>query len=220
MCGSELHPLSQTRICTECKELLPLIRGFTCQKCGAPLSYDVGFCYTCKKYYKEYSFEKMRSVYLYTGSLRKLILKFKYSNRYFLSKDFGLAMYETIKLYGFCNNVDFIIPVPLNIIRRIRRGYNQAELLASVVSVKTNIPMLKNILFRKKITKPQFNLSRTDRMANIKDSFFVKNDKIIKDKVILLIDDIVTTFSTVLTCSLALKTSGAQKVYVLALARD
>jgi ComF family protein len=183
--------------------------------------YDGGeYCYTCKKYPKEYAFDKMRSVYLYKDSLRSLILKFKYSDRSFLAKDFGLPMYETMKLHSFYNDAEFIIPVPLNIVRRIKRGYNQAELLANEISIKAAIPILKNALFRKKITKPQFKLSKLERAKNIKDSFFVKNIGILKDKSVILIDDIVTTSVTVSACSLALKTAGAKKVYVLTLARD
>ncbi|GHT57248.1 hypothetical protein AGMMS50233_10420 [Endomicrobiia bacterium] len=131
-----------------------------------------------------------------------------------------MAMNETLRQYNFYNDSDFVVPVPLNILRRIKRGYNQAELLAEEISLKTNIPLLKNVLFRKKITKPQFRLSKVERSKNIKGSFFVKNYVIIKNKTILLIDDIATTSITVSSCSLALKTAGAKKVYVLTLARD
>jgi ComF family protein len=220
LCADNLHSLSNNAICDKCRQSLPLIKGLVCQKCGLPL-YDGGeFCRECRKHSKEYKFDKMRSVFLYKDSMRKLILKFKYSNRYFLAQDFGLAMNETLKKYDFYNDSDFVIPVPLNILRQIKRGYNQAELLAKEISLKTNTPLLKNVLFRKKITKPQFKLSKIERSKNIKDSFFVKNEEVIKNKTILLIDDIATTSITVSLCSLALKTAGAKKVYVLTLARD
>jgi ComF family protein len=162
----------------------------------------------------------MRSVYWYKGSIRELILKFKYSNRIFLSKDFALAMYETMKSYDFYKNSEIIIPVPLNIVRKIKRGYNQAELLALELSLRSNIPVINNVLFRRKVTKPQFKLSKIEREKNIKNSFFVKNNEVIKNKSILLIDDVATTLSTVSACSLTLKNFGAKKVYVLTLARD
>jgi ComF family protein len=103
--------------------------------------------------------------------------------------------------------------------RRIKRGYNQAELLADELSIKTDIPVLKTILLRKKITKPQFKLSKTERFENIKNSFFVKDKEIIKGKNILLIDDIITTSSTVSACSVALKAYGVDKIFILTLAR-
>jgi ComF family protein len=188
--------------------------------CGAPLHSGETLCCICKKNSEEYKFDKMRSVYEYKGSVRKLILKFKYGNRTFLAKDFATDMHEIVKNNDFYQKADFIVPVPLNIIRKIKRGYNQSELLAKELSVKINIPVLKNVLLRRKITKPQFKLSRTERFRNIKDSFFIKNEKIIKGKNILLIDDIVTTSSTVCACSSVLKACGAHKIFVLILAMD
>jgi competence protein ComFC len=220
-CGKKLDYLSQARICGSCKKSFPAVKGLLCQKCGVPL-YDGGeHCYVCRKHPVEYCFDKMRSVYLYKDPPRSLILKFKYSNRTFLARDFALAMCETMKSHSFYSGTDFIIPVPINIVRRIKRGYNQTELLANEISRETNIPALNNVLFRSKITKPQFKLSKSERWKNIENSFFVQNNNsVIKDKTILLIDDIVTTSATVSSCSLVLKTAGAKKVYVLTLARD
>jgi len=221
VCRDKLDYLSQTRICSYCKSSFPIIKGLVCQKCGVPL-YDGGeYCYICRKHPAEYYFDKMRSVYLYRDQLRSLILRFKYSNRTFLAKDFALAMCKTIKSHSFYSEADFIIPVPINIVRRIKRGYNQTELLANEISLETNIPVLNGVLFRTKITKPQFKLSKFERRENIRNSFFVQNNSsVIKGKTILLVDDIVTTSATVSSCSLVLKTAGARKVYVLTLARD
>jgi ComF family protein len=219
-CEDDLNFISQTRICNKCKALFSLINGHVCQMCGAPLPQGGEFCFECKKNSKGYTFDKMRSVYEYKGLPRKLILKFKYSNRTFLAKDFATDMHETVKNNDFYQKTDFIIPVPLNIIRKIKRGYNQSQLLAEELAIKINIPVLKNVLFRKKITKPQFKLSRTERFKNIKNSFFVKNKKVIAGKNILLIDDIVTTSFTVCACSSVLKACGAHEIFVLTLARD
>ncbi|MDR1245237.1 MAG: ComF family protein [Endomicrobium sp.] len=219
-CGKDLISTSQTRICSMCKSSFSFINGHICQICGKSLSSGGEFCYECKKNPKGRMFDKMRSVYEYKGSVRKLILKFKYSNRTFLAKDFALDMYETTKNNDFYQESDFIISVPLNIIRKIKRGYNQSELLADELSVKANIPVLKNVLFRKKITKPQFKLSRAERFENIKNSFFVKNKESIIGKNILLIDDIVTTASTLSACSSALKSCGVDKIFILTLAKD
>ncbi|MDR1434222.1 ComF family protein [Candidatus Endomicrobiellum devescovinae] len=219
-CGKDLIFTSQTRICGMCKSSFSFIKGHICQMCGKPLSSGGEFCYECKKNSKRRTFDKMCSVYEYKGSVRKLILKFKYSNRTFLAKDFAADMYETMKNNDFYQESDFIISVPLNTIRKIRRGYNQSELLADELSIKANIPVLKNVLFRKKITKPQFKLSRVERFENIKNSFFVKNKELIRGKNILLIDDIITTASTLSACSSALKFCGADKIFILTLAKD
>jgi ComF family protein len=220
LCGKDLDAISKYKVCDKCKKSFSKIKGNICDKCGISLDLEESLCYICKKDLKIYSFDKLRAAYLYKDPLRKLILKFKYSNRAFLYKDFAFEMNSLIQEHNFLKNSDFIIPVPLNIFRRIKRGYNQTELLAKDISVTIGIPMLKNILLRRKITKPQFKLSKYERIKNMQNSFVVKNKNTIKNKTILLIDDIATTCSTVSVCAGMLKLAGAKSVYVLTLARD
>jgi ComF family protein len=208
------------RICEACKKSFSKNNGLICKKCGLPLKDGGEYCFVCGKNKKEYSFDVMRSAYLYEGALRKLILKFKYSARMFLSKDFGAEMSKTAAENGFCETTDIIIPVPLNIVRRVKRGYNQSALLAGAVSENIKKPVLYNVLYRKKITKPQFKLSKAERAENIKNSFLVKNAGSIKRKNILLVDDIATTAVTASACAQALKSAGASKVAVITVARD
>jgi ComF family protein len=220
LCGRDLDAVCKYRICNECKELFNKIKNNVCEKCGIPLDDGGSLCYICKKDLRIYNFDKLRSVYLYKGHLRRLILRFKYSKRVFLYKDFAFEMSKLTQEYEFFKDSDFIIPVPLNILRKLKRGYNQAELLAKDISIQTGIPMLTNILFRNKITKPQFQLSKLERLKNMNNSFVIKNESVIRNKTILLIDDIATTCSTVSVCAKVLKDGQAKKVYVLTLARD
>jgi len=162
----------------------------------------------------------MRSAYKYEDPIRKLVLKFKYSNRMFLAGELSEGMADTARNNVFFGETDIIIPVPLSIVRRIKRGYNQAELLAGELGKKISKPLAKNVLVRKKMTKPQFKLSKRERFENIKDSFTVKNKELIKNKNILLVDDIATTSATASACAKALKEAGCRKVYVITLARD
>jgi ComF family protein len=204
-------------------KIISFIFPVTCSCCGGDLdvSYEGRICPLCLM-----SFETtegggaMHSAYLYKDNLRKLILKFKYSGKMFLAKDFGAQMSEKFKKLPFYNETDCIIPVPLNIIRRIKRGYNQAELLSREISKQSSKPVFTNVLYRKKMTKPQFELSREERFDNLKRSFFIKNKDRIFKKNVLLIDDIITTGATISACAGALKRNGAKKIYALSLARD
>ena len=120
----------------------------------------------------------------------------------------------------FYEEIDFIIPVPLSLTRRIGRGYNQAGLLAQEMSKHCQKPLLSDVLKRSKITKPQFLLSKRERLENLKDSFTVKNADKIKGKTVLLVDDIITSGATVSECAGVLKSAGAKKIYAMSLARD
>jgi ComF family protein len=219
-CGKLMSSLSKNRICAKCIDEFPKIEGLICSKCGYPLEEGGEFCYICRKKQPKYAFNKLRSVFIYKDKIRDLILKFKYGNRTYLSEYFANTMANFINSNDFLRDADIIIPVPLNIFRRLKRGYNQAHLLAIKISKQTGIPYFKTILFRQKITKPQFKLSKKERFLNMQGSFYVKNKNLIKKKNVLLIDDICTTCATASNCAKVLKEAGAKRIYVLTLSRD
>ena len=204
-------------------QILSFVFPITFSCCGTDLdaSYGGRICASCMNAFpKIVSDDAAYSVFLYKDKARRLILKFKYGGKMFLAKDFGAQMANKFKELPFYDSIDCIVPVPLNIVRRIKRGYNQAELLSREISKLTQKPVAAKSLYRKKMTSPQFKLSKEERAKNVKGSFFVKNEEFIRDKTILLIDDIITTGATAAACMAALKQSGAKKVYVLSLARD
>lgn len=108
-------------------------------------------------------------------------------------------------------NADVLMPVPLFWWKKIRRGYNQAELLAQTISQETGIP-IQNVLTRVKNTKTQTRLSENERCDNVKNAFTVQTNDI-KDKKVLLIDDVLTTGATIQECARVLKDAGACEVY-------
>jgi competence protein ComFC len=113
-----------------------------------------------------------------------------------------------------------MVPIPLSKTKLRKRGYNQAEILAKSLSKRFFFPV-ENILKRVKDTKTQVGKSSVDRKLNIKDAFSLKNQKSkIKNQNIFLIDDVVTTGSTLKEAAKVLKRAGAKKVIGLTLARD
>ena len=219
-CGADLPASSTERVCDTCKDSLVKNDGLVCAKCGEFLPDGGEFCFKCRADKKRFHFDLLRSAYIYKDTLRKLVLKFKYSDRAFLAKTFSQEMTHTLIRSGFNSKTDLIIPVPLNIVRRVKRGYNQAALLADEIAQNVSKPVIKGVLARKRITRPQFKLTREKRFKNIENSFTVKDAKAIKNKNILLIDDVATTCATASACAKVLKQSGASRVFVLTLARD
>ncbi len=110
-----------------------------------------------------------------------------------------------------------IIAVPLSRKKQFKRGYNQSELIAKIIAKKSKIPYRKNILIKQKHNITQSNLNRKQRFENVKNVFKVTND--LKNKKILLIDDIYTTGATVNECARVLKKAGASEVVVYTVAR-
>lgn len=210
-------PIQQEKgICNKCKKSLPFIEGKACQKCGKPIQDLKGrtICFDCVKTSPIY--ERGWSVFIYEGMVKETIYRFKYGGHREYAKYLGHLMTKRIKSEELLE-VDLIIPIPIHINRKRKRGYNQAEELAKVVSKELGIPMDTSIITRIKDTKPQSGLSIVQRQNNIKKAFQIKDKINLEQMKILLVDDIYTTGTTINYCSTLLKKRGAKEIYFLSL---
>ena len=115
---------------------------------------------------------------------------------------------------------DIITPVPISNLRRRERGYNQSDLIAIKVAEFANITYYPKILIKIKNNKPQSTLNKEHRLENVKNVYKIQNLEKIKEKNILLFDDIYTTGATANECARLLKQAGAQELGILTLAKD
>lgn len=114
---------------------------------------------------------------------------------------------------------DCAIPVPLHPQRLREREFNQSAIIASVISSRFDIAMLTNVLLRQRYTKPQVELGFRERKENVEGAFILQNKEAVMGRNIILVDDVFTTGSTVNECAKVLKKNGAEKVYVITIAR-
>jgi ComF family protein len=159
------------------------------------------------------------SVGEYAGPLKKAIHRFKFKKKTHLADPLGVLMVKYLSRNLDINLIDLVVPVPLHEKRMKERGFNQAELLSLVLTKYYDVPTVAGTLFRVKHTHPQFDLPRAERFKNIRGAFEVKGGQILQDKNILLVDDILTTGSTVGECTRVLKSAGARAVHILTLSR-
>jgi ComF family protein len=157
-------------------------------------------------------FSKVIFYGLYEGILAEAISQMKFHGLKRLSKTLG-----TLLLDLELPVIDGILPVPLSVKGLRERGFNQALLMARVLSKSLQVPLFMDILWKKKETLPQIGLSKKERSTNLKKAFEVKGN--IKGLRLLLVDDVMTTGATVTECSKVLMNAGAQEVIVLTLAR-
>ena len=206
-CNKEIFD-NEYMLCDNCKKSLPYLTGNLCLHCGNPIK-SGKYCLYCKG--KTFYCDKIVSPFEYDKVITKFIRNLKYDNKQYFSLCLAKFMAESFaKEYLPC---DLVTCVPICDKRLKQRGYNQSELLsnnfAKILNLETNFNLLKRI----KETPTQTNLTFTERRKNMVNAFKVVDKDLVKDKYILIIDDVYTTGATLTECAKTLKKAGAKAVY-------
>ena len=214
-CHEELNQEEHNNTCIHCQPILPYITKH-CPRCGAPISENnSGVCINCKL--NNYHFTQARSVFVYEDMIVKLIHDIKYN----LKRHHTLALakylaetYATMNLFP-----DIVTCVPLHKNREKTRGFNQSKLLAEHFAKITNLEF-KDLTDKVVDNVSQTTLGYSDRVENVRDVYRLKPriKKVIRNKTILIIDDLLTTGSTTSELSRILIEGGATACYVLTIA--
>jgi ComF family protein len=213
-------------LCKDCLAQMKLLDFQVCPACEDSIT-DKGFlCFACRETRQSRLDGLIAAVSYEDPAARKMVHNFKYR---FVS-DISQPLAKLICRALIRNDIalpDFIVPVPLHSKRLRWRGFNQSLLLAKHVS-KELAPLMEikilDILQRKYYNRPQMNVkNHRERLENVKDIFGLRADtdeKNIKNKIILIIDDIATTGATLEECAKVLKSAGAKKVFAAVVARQ
>jgi ComF family protein len=219
LCHSFIPNAGKLHICQTCCDRLPIITSPLCSICGIPFigignDHRCGSCLTHPP-----NFDFARAHFLYEGSIRDLIHSYKYNQHTYLR--YPLALLTVERMSGFLEDFGphLIVPVPLHRSRLRQRGFNQAVLLGKELSRQLSLPMTPDALVRTRQTAPQIELSATERRLNVKGAFSVKRPDHIAGRRILLLDDVMTTGSTMDECAKELKKAGAEVVIAATIAR-
>ena len=160
-------------------------------------------------------------IFKYEGIIKEKIRQYKFGNQAYLCEFFAEIIYSNKKVMKYINNYDYIVPIPLHKYRNRERGYNQSFLILKALAQKNkNIIIKNNILQKQRNIKPQSGLNKLERKNNIKNAYTIMTNLEIKNKKILLFDDVFTTGSTTNECSRILKENAAKKIGVLTIAKD
>jgi ComF family protein len=158
------------------------------------------------------------SFYTRDSRIRKLIHQLKYKGIREVGSELGRIYARTLQSSGFLEEIDLIIPVPLHPSKKRQRGFNQSDVISQGISDVAGIPMDTKLLVRKSVTKTQTRKSRYDRWTNVQDIFRVTDQSRIKNMHILLVDDVITTGSTLEACANELLKAENVKISIVALA--
>lgn len=192
-------------MCSACREALPVIDGERCRFCGAGKE-RCG----CKKHRMGY--DGITSPFYYEGGIKEGIQRLKFNGKEHIAYNLSKDMAKSVKSDFADLQFDYMCFVPFTAVQKIRRNYNQSELLAEHLSKALEIP-LKRILVKLFETDTQHSKNIRNRRGNVFGVYDVKDGADVKDKTILLVDDIKTTGATLDECAWILKIRGAKAVY-------
>ena len=217
-CGKDVD--SGEYICPDCDSgLTRIVRPF-CEKCSEPFQGAITHAFDCANCaHRELHFDAAVSAFRSRGVVRKAILDFKYGRQAHLRHLIGnwlLAGMDDDRIRG--RHFDVIVPVPLHPARQRERGFNQAALLADLLNERLSVsvqPMLERIRY----TTTQTAFDRAERMENLRGAFRLRKNSDVRELRVLLIDDVLTTGSTLSECARVLKRAGAASVYAVTAAR-
>ena len=207
-------------LCPGCWEGVAFVGPPHCERCGFPFDYDPGpgtLCGACTG--EEPDFDRARFVMRYDDASRGLVLGLKHGDR----TEGAPAFAEWMSRAGaeLIAEADILVPVPLHRFRLFARRYNQAALLCQALGRLSGLPVVPDLLVRRRHTPPQGRLSRAARQRNVAGAFAVNPERrdLLASRRVLLVDDVMTTGATVSACAATLRRRGAAAVDVLVLAR-
>ena len=216
VCEDFLGVTSMPYICGNCWHDIQFLEPPWCDMCGVP---DVnGRCDECAISPPRYG--KLRSIAFYQTTLQQAIHLFKFEKKNVFAKHLIQLINAHVPTDCSITEYDFILPVPIHRKRLRERGFNQATLLAKGIAQVGGVPLLTNVLVRHRHTVAQSSLDSEARQQNIIGAFEIRNPDVIRNKRILIIDDVFTTGATICEAVNELWKADPAEIDVLTLARS
>ncbi len=203
-------------LCSICYSKLSFSYNKCCY-CNSAISNNSNVCGLCVK--KSKYFENIYFACLYQDVIRKLIYDYKFNGQTDLSKFLANLIYQYTLIKNKNLEDSIIIPIPIHRYKLFKRGYNQTSLLGKELFKLFNCHINNNVLAKSKNTLQQVGLDQKQRINNLTNSFEVKNIHLIKNKHIILLDDVITTGATINECAKILYSTNVKSIDVLAIAK-
>ena len=164
--------------------------------------------------------ENIMSCRVYDGVIKECVTAFKYSGKLRFASVFEKLIDVSLsRPEGRPHQADVIIPVPIHPVKQHKRGFNQAEIIARMLSKNTIVPVDTRVLVKTRNTPSQTGFSRDKRLRNLRNSFAVVDRLRIVGRSVLLVDDVTTSGATLEECARVLSRAGASRISAFTIAR-
>ncbi len=207
-------------VCSDCLNRLPFApTDGCCRTCGRAAEKLSGefLCFDCQT--NRPAFDRVASALNYDLDARTILNDFKFKNHQWLRNDLVDWLEAVTRARFKVGEIDIVLPMPSTLLRRFDRGYNQCAVLGGALAKRLGKPYHERTLVRTGHPKKQGKLSEEERYKNAIGTFAVRRPKLIRDKTVLVVDDILTTGATLSACAAELKTAGAARVWGVTVAR-
>jgi len=218
-CGAVIPGESENGFCANCRESIRPIGRERCPKCGFPFGPHVALRAACPACRRGYPFRQAVAVFRYDGAIREAVHGWKYRHDLHAGATLCNMFLAALAEEDFLPRLDLVVPVPLHWRRRWQRRFNQSHLLARAVGKRFGISCSGRILKRIRNTRSQVGLSPAERQENVRGAFRVVRPAAVRQRKLLIVDDVFTTGATTSECARVLRAAGAAAVYVATLAR-
>jgi ComF family protein len=209
-------------LCENCRATIAIPQPPFCARCGRSLMIARADqeCDLCASGHGPAHLTTLRAATVYDGAIRAAILAYKFRGARRLAEPLGEILVAAYRREGLA--ADLVTHVPLHATRRRQRGYDQSRLLAREVARRLDLPFLPDVVKRVRATEPQTHLQGDQRIINVSQAFALASANMverIKDRRILLVDDVTATGSTLDATAAALAEARPAAIYGLALGR-
>lgn len=219
-CGRPVEGLAERHVCWDCRAAIPVITDPFCSVCGDPVDGEVEHDYVCSFCRdRRPHFDLARSAVRFRGPLKDIIHALKYGHASCLVRDLAPYLAACVRTCYPRVLADAVTFVPLYPRRERERTYNQSALLSRRLAALLGLPYLPSALRRVRDTSTQTHLDSHARRLNVRGAFVAVNERWLRGRQILLVDDVMTTGATVDECARTLKDAGAAGVFVVTVAR-
>lgn len=215
LCGKRLVEPELDDLCYLCDEGVEWIAGHTCGRCGAGAPDGEARCGECAG--KAIAFKGAVAAGRYAGQVRELIHRFKFHRRMHLARPFAARIVRQLRRTVWGGEIDLLVPVPTPVLRIVERGYAAAEVLAMRLAGDLDRPWTRALRVAR-VVRSQTELSGAERLKNPAGAFSARPRRI-RDKGVLLVDDVLTTGATANECTRVLRDAGARQVYLAVMGR-
>lgn len=221
---SEFLDLLSPRVCTICERRLAADEPLICSQCMSELPITP-YCespydnWMARLFWGQFPVEKVSAwIFFRPHSVTsKMIYDLKYHGQSETGEWIGQLMAIRHQAYGFFDGIDAIVPVPITRRRLWERGYNQSEQVARGISFETHLPIYNKVVRRKHFSQSQTHQTAMERRTNVEDAFMLVDAEKIKGKHLLIVDDVITTGATVISCAQELAKAEGVRISVLSI---